>query len=1371
MKAENRFRSCPNPHTLGVASKVDSDLKNVGSQRHLLIIGRTRSPGFSRILESTQARKGYPMGNILKKIFSSFVALTTIAWSVGLGSLALPTAASAASVGELIKASGPAVYYYAADGKRYVFPNEKSYFSWFMDFSGVRTISDTELASIMIGGNVTVRPGTHLVKIQTDPKVYAVTMGGMLHWIESEAIATTLYGANWAQRVIDVPDSFFVNYTIGSSVSTPVHPNGSVVAYSGDPTRYVVWDNMKRRIVSDSVFAANMFNPMYTLMTAVSYANGTDVAGRECKLADVVAMCDGAPTPVGGGVTVSLASDTPAAATVPKNAASVMLAKFNIMAGSADAKVDGLRIRRIGVGAASDFANVYLYDGNGNRLTTGRTINSTTNVTEFNGLNMNIAAGQSKSVVIVGDFSNPGTTGGQHSFEISDMSSVTLIGSSSVGGSFPVRGNVFTVGTTSAGRLDVQKGTTPTNPNIGAQNAEISNFKLTANTNDIEVRRITLIQTGGISNSDLSNFNLYQGSTLVASTAAMMGDKIVLTFNPPYVITNGTTKTFSLQAKVAGRAGRDIKTYVEYTTDVYAVDKLYNAGAAICIADTAIGGCTATGQGSFDGDANGAGTADDNAILVTTQGGQLTVSFNGPVTGNVAKGNQDVVLYRFSLASPDNTLEIRNVDFSIRGNTASDLIKGSAGTEYFRDIKIKDLDTGLTWMGPTNIPSACANGSQGTAANCLITLSDSRNINAGQTLNLAITADLYNGTDDVSGEFSGDGNNQYRVVLGDNSSVIFGSSDVRVVETGEFLATDKIVPNSTINGNLQTVKASNLSIALAGSPSAGTAVKKQAMIPTAGFVFTAGDQSDITVRTVKLTGSASFDNSFFAATTVKDVVTSCALFDGATQVGLSQAPDTTAGTFNITNMNVTVTRGSSKTLVAKCTADSTVEGSADYVAIGIDNDIDVTAEDKEANTVTPSRSTQVDGNAGSTPSLKQTIRNSGTLTVSPDNLRQSTILVGDNGAVWQNFAQFKATAQYEDAQLDKVTVTSTGVAANFLMVAVAQDGAVKGQDTLPAGSNSFKDIDLSGSPVIVPKDGSATFQLWGKLASVVASGTVSGSTNAPRSGNLMQLGIAAGITTGDWDSTYAGQLNVRANGAASGDRLLAATTTVTNIGNQFVLRKTKPVVTRQALSSTTLTSGLDTDLYKFQVAADSAGSVALKKIVFNWSKGDSNSSFNFQNLRLRKGSTDIADGDIDITSATGTNYYTGGPGLGEASGQVVIVFTNEETISGSGNVYTLHGTINGTVDSGDSLSLNFRRDTDSSVVTGYLSSDTNGGIIGPNIDTSAAGDGVSDDVGTFLWSDNSEVPHSYASSTLGGSRDWTNDTYVEDLTQQSTLSR
>jgi hypothetical protein len=97
--------------------------------------------------------------------------------------------------------------------------------------------------------------------------------------------------------------------------------------------------------------------------------------------------------------------------------------------------------------------------------------------------------------------------------------------------------------------------------------------------------------------------------------------------------------------------------------------------------------------------------------------------------------------------------------------------------------------------------------------------------------------------------------------------------------------------------------------------------------------------------------------------------------------------------------------------------------------------------------------------------------------------------------------------------------------------------------------------------------------------------------------------------------------------------------------------------------------------------------------------------------------------------------------------------------------------VNGTVDSGDSFSLNFYRDSSvTAPVTGYL--DNNFSTIrGPNIDTAVAPDGSPNAIGTFVWSDNSEIPHSYASGTAGGSRDWTQDLYVEDLTQQSVLSR
>ena len=126
---------------------------------------------------------------------------------------------SAHAAGTLIKGSTPAVYY-VDEGKRYVFPNEKVYFSWYQGFDGVQTVSDETLASYPIGGNVTYRPGLKLVKIQTDPRVYAVGAGGRLRWIMNEQAAVSLYGQDWNRKVDDIPDAFFFDYKEGDPISS-----------------------------------------------------------------------------------------------------------------------------------------------------------------------------------------------------------------------------------------------------------------------------------------------------------------------------------------------------------------------------------------------------------------------------------------------------------------------------------------------------------------------------------------------------------------------------------------------------------------------------------------------------------------------------------------------------------------------------------------------------------------------------------------------------------------------------------------------------------------------------------------------------------------------------------------------------------------------------------------------------------------------------------------------------------------------------------------------------------------------------------------------------------------------------------------------
>lgn len=130
-----------------------------------------------------------------------------------------PVQQTPVSTGGLIKAkNNPSVYYYGADGKRYVFYNEDLFKSWYSNFSGVRSISPSEMAAIKIGGNVTYRPGA-LVKISSDPTVYAVDKGGVLRALASESVARDLYGATWARQIKTIPDFLFVNYVIGNSIS------------------------------------------------------------------------------------------------------------------------------------------------------------------------------------------------------------------------------------------------------------------------------------------------------------------------------------------------------------------------------------------------------------------------------------------------------------------------------------------------------------------------------------------------------------------------------------------------------------------------------------------------------------------------------------------------------------------------------------------------------------------------------------------------------------------------------------------------------------------------------------------------------------------------------------------------------------------------------------------------------------------------------------------------------------------------------------------------------------------------------------------------------------------------------------------------
>lgn len=193
-----------------------------------------------------------------------------------------PVLPEGTAVGELVRGSQAGVYYIARDGKRYVFPSETEYRSWYPDFNGVTRINDAVLSALPLGGVVRIRPGTHLVKIVSDPKVYAVAAGGVLRWIESEAVARSLYGELWAQRVRDVDVSLFISYSLGDSVPTAVYPAGSVIRDGTDIWYIAGGTAPSRRRLTPEGLATNRIQDGFILPTTVALPEaGTDLVSAE----------------------------------------------------------------------------------------------------------------------------------------------------------------------------------------------------------------------------------------------------------------------------------------------------------------------------------------------------------------------------------------------------------------------------------------------------------------------------------------------------------------------------------------------------------------------------------------------------------------------------------------------------------------------------------------------------------------------------------------------------------------------------------------------------------------------------------------------------------------------------------------------------------------------------------------------------------------------------------------------------------------------------------------------------------------------------------------------------------------------------------
>ena len=198
--------------------------------------------------------------------------------------------ADAATARSLVKTSISSAVYYVDDyGTRHAFPNSDVYFSWYSDFSSVKTIGVSEMGDLPLGSNIVYRPGTNWIKIQSLPYVYAVGRGGEIRWIEDEDTAMKLSGTTaWSSRVRDVSDALFGDYTIGESINADnVRHGHEGLVYTSSSNPWIIWENERRGIQGDG-FADNYFKEEFRVWSSHILPTVSIGEGVSDQIADMV---------------------------------------------------------------------------------------------------------------------------------------------------------------------------------------------------------------------------------------------------------------------------------------------------------------------------------------------------------------------------------------------------------------------------------------------------------------------------------------------------------------------------------------------------------------------------------------------------------------------------------------------------------------------------------------------------------------------------------------------------------------------------------------------------------------------------------------------------------------------------------------------------------------------------------------------------------------------------------------------------------------------------------------------------------------------------------------------------------------------------
>ncbi len=1033
---------------------------------------------------------------MIKKIFTVSVVVMTIFWAVGLAAFVPTAQAATISSGDLIKASLPAVYYYGADGKRYVFPNETTYKTWYADFSMVKTITDGELAAITIGGNVTDRPGVKLVKITTDPKVYAVAANGTLRWLSTASIAASLYGANWGAMIVDVSDAFFVNYTIGAPINA----------------------------VAD-------YDPAAATAAAQSINVDKGLAGAT----------------TGGALNVSLASDTPASASVAAGA-SANMAKIMLAAGSAAVKVKQMYITRSGLSSNDDINNIKVINSIGATVGDVGSLGANSKALITFIPTLEIPANTSVTYFLRGSIGAGAPAGNTVALGVSAATDVVLE-AGTVTGAFPVMGNYMSIvvlADLGGAEVGPQGAGVDSQPDAGDKRVLVSEFYVSSisvggSSDNLTVESLSVIESGSANTSDSANIELYSltESRTLGTVSAWDANSRATWGSLGIVIPKGGKHIFQVYVDVLGGSGNVIDVDATDGSDALVVVKGNTYGFYLTPAIFA--GWDGQGMAGALGQTVGAG------IL------NVSKSSTSPATGNITQASDQA---------------LTTWDFEVRGESA----------KVTQVLVTVTLGGGLLVGNLTNAKLVDEAGNVIGGPRALRNDTVGVTVAAGGCGFIGVCA-VFTETNIVP-----TGTNKYTFKIDVLSSAIAAGTlraditapNTDIVATGLTTRDNVTISTAAANGNVQTVLAVALDVTTLTIPaSRNVAAGSQDFVWAAASLSATNSGEDVRVSAVTLTDNFNDDGVALDKLANSNDLTNLEIWADLTSAASSRGDAYETKVSNtVQPANNPAALGAADVQATAVTLSQTITvAKGTYVNIAAIADLSSLADpvdDHTLNFTATNATGKTTGNLVTWPpsviagaGQLMTISGAGVLTATIDASSPVTqILV--SGSDKQTVAVIKLAANnIENQDLDQVIVTDGGtgvVARNWYLYASKRDdgGSIADPVAIAAGA-ATANFQLADNTVIVPANGSVALTVKADVAPVDGVTVVNTDTlqvTTALAGDIQATGKSSGaiipalaVVAGATHDAYASRPYFSLNAASPSGALVPSLVTLLAVFN------------------------------------------------------------------------------------------------------------------------------------------------------------------------------------------------------------------------------